>query len=180
MTTLSLNFQSERLRFFPLQEEHILLINQLHCLPMVAQFNTIGIPKDIQTTANLLAQRLSPVDKNNYGWAIFDSSKNFVGEAGMTLSPQRFKKAEISYSLHPNQWGIGLGTEVARRLIKFGFISLGLHRIEAGVAVSNHASIRVLEKAGMLREGIHRKILPLSKGWSDNFSYAILKEEWSV
>ena len=54
-----------------------------------------------------------------------------------------------------------------------------LHRIEA-VAVTNTASIRVLEKAGMVREGRHRKILPLASGWTDNYSYAVLDENLSA
>jgi len=54
-----------------------------------------------------------------------------------------------------------------------------LHRVGAGVAVQNAGSIRVLEKIGMKLEGRHRKILPLKEGWSDNFEYAILEEDWN-
>ena len=95
------------------------------------------------------------------------------------MAPARFQKAEISYSLLPEQWQKGLGTELVKQLLKHCFNTLGLHRVEAGVAIDNFASIRVLEKAGMKREGTQRKILPLSSGWSDNFSYAILKEDWT-
>ncbi len=62
-------------------------------------------------------------------------------------------------------------------MIQFGFKTLKLHRIEAGCAVENHASIKVLEKAGMIREGRGRQILPLKSGWADNFEYAILENE---
>ena len=48
---------------------------------------------------------------------------------------------------------------------------------EAGTAVENIGSIRVLEKAGMTREGQKRKVLPLKKGWSDNYIYAILEDD---
>ena len=112
------------------------------------------------------------------GWVIFDRKNTFLGEAGLVLAPKRFKKAEISYSLLPEHWNKGLGTEVAATLLKNCFQQLDLHRVEAGVAVKNFASIRVLEKVGMRREGTHVKILPLSTGWSDNYSYALLKEEW--
>lgn len=114
------------------------------------------------------------------GWALYDTRKNFIGEAGIILAPQCFQKAKISYSLAPDQWNKGLGTEIAKQLIQYCFNDLGLHRVEAGVAVHNHASIRVLEKAGMNREGTHCKILPLSSGWTDNYAYAILKEEWKA
>jgi len=61
----------------------------------------------------------------------------------------------------PEQWNQGYGTETARALIKFGFEKLSLHKIEAGVATENIRSINVLEKAGMIREGLRRKILPI-------------------
>ncbi len=174
------NFSSKNISFFALKEEHIPFIYALHALTAVAQYNTIGVPKDINTTAAILAKKLKAEEENDLGWVLYNSEQNFIGEAGISLAPQRFQKAEISYSLHPDQWNKGLGTEVAKQLLCFCFNDLGLHRVEAGVAVNNFASIRVLEKVGMRREGTHRKILPLSSGWSDNYAYAILKEEWTA
>ena len=55
--------------------------------------------------------------------------------------------------------------------------ALRLHRIETGCAVGNIGSIRVLEKAGMVREGRLRQVLPLRSGWSDNFKYSILETD---
>jgi RimJ/RimL family protein N-acetyltransferase len=56
--------------------------------------------------------------------------------------------------------GKGYGTEV-NRVLDFGFNDLNLHRIKAGCAVENIASIKVLEKVGMIREGRGRQLLPL-------------------
>lgn len=173
------NFSSTHLHFVALEKEHLLPIHRLHCCPEVAQFNTIGVPKHLEETTAVLAKRLDRNDQSNFGWAVFNSSHSFVGEAGLVLAAQRFKKAEISYSLLPDHWNKGLGTEMTRALLRFCFDHLGLHRVEAGVAIENRASIRVLEKAGMRREGHHRKILPLASGWADNYSFAILKEDWT-
>jgi ribosomal-protein-alanine N-acetyltransferase len=62
-------------------------------------------------------------------------------------------------------------------VIRFGFDNLNLHRIEAGCAVNNIGSIKVLEKAGMVREGKGRQVLPLKTSWSDNFLYSILETD---
>jgi RimJ/RimL family protein N-acetyltransferase len=56
--------------------------------------------------------------------------------------------------------GKGHGTEAVNRVLDFGFNDLNLHRI-AGCAVENIASIKVLEKVGMIREGRGRQLLPL-------------------
>ena len=84
---------------------------------------------------------------------------------------------EIYFKFSPASWGRGYATEVAKALIKSGFGKMNLHRIEAGVATENIKSIRVLEKAGMLREGIRRKVLPIRGEWKDNYHYSLLDED---
>ena len=77
----------------------------------------------------------------------------------------------------PKYWGKGYATEVAKGLIKVGFEEFKLHRVEAGVATDNVPSIRVLEKCGMIREGLRRKILPIRGEWKDNYHYAIIEDD---
>jgi len=71
----------------------------------------------------------------------------------------------------------GYGTECLKVIINYGFNKLKLHRIEAGCAVRNVSSIKVLENTGMNREGRARHVLPLKSGWSDNFEYSILETD---
>lgn len=96
----------------------------------------------------------------------------------MNIGVKKYQKAEIYYSLHPDYWGNGYATESVKTVLAFGFQQLQLHRIEAGVATANSASIKVLERAGMQREGLCRKILPIRGEWYDNYMYAILEEDY--
>ena len=112
-------------------------------------------------------------------WTIRESkSGDFVGEIGICLAATRFRMGEIYYNLSPTLWGNGYGLESCQAVLRFAFTNLRLHRIEAGVAVENARSIRLLKRLGMTQEGRKRKILPLQTGWSDNFIFAILKEEF--
>ena len=86
--------------------------------------------------------------------------------------------SDVSYKIHVNHWQKGYTTEALQRLISWGFNELNLHRIEAGCAVDNIASSRVMEKVGMTPEGRKRKNLPLKGTWSDSFIYAILDEDF--
>ena len=95
----------------------------------------------------------------------------------MTLSLDKFKLGEIYYKLSPVHWGKGYATEVSKALIKSGFEHFELHKVEAGVATENLASIKVLEKSGMTREGLRRKILPIRGEWKDNYHYAIVEDD---
>jgi len=86
-------------------------------------------------------------------------------------------KGEIFYKLHPHYWGNGYATEITRKLIEIGFKEFKLHKIEAGTAVKNIKSIHVLEKVGMIREGIRRKILPIRGEWVDSYHYSINEDD---
>ena len=160
---------------------YVEFIHELHSFPEVDEFNTLGIPKDIDETKELI--RPSIEDKMNVvrkqiAWTVFLKDNNvFIGEAGMHLSSDKFKLGEIYFKLHPMHWGKGYATEIAKSLIKFGFEKMNLHKVEAGVQTENIKSIRVLEKAGMTREGLRRKILPIRGEWKDNYHYAILEDD---
>lgn len=62
-------------------------------------------------------------------------------------------------------------------MIRTGFDKFHLHKVEAGVATENIKSVRILEKCGMTREGLRRKILPIRGEWIDNYHYAIVEDD---
>jgi [ribosomal protein S5]-alanine N-acetyltransferase len=156
-------------------------IHRLHSFPEVDEFNTIGIPDNIEETKVLIRPMIegqSDSPRRSFTWKIITREVNeFIGIAGMNLSCDKFKLGEIYYKLLPQYWGRGFGTEISKTLIKFGFENLHLHKVEAGVATDNVKSIRVLEKSGMTREGLRRKILPIRGEWKDNFHYAIVEDD---
>jgi len=156
-------------------------IHSLHTLPETDKYNTLGIPKNIEETKSVIAPWI--IDNQleeikNYTFAIvMQSDGKFLGLLGLKLGSAKFKGAEVWYKIHVDYWNKGYATESLKAIIHFGFEKLKLHRIEAGCAIDNIGSIKVLEKAGMTREGHRRKILPLKSGWSDNFEYAILETD---
>lgn len=176
-----MHLETDRLILQPLSWDDLDDIHEFHSIEGVARFNTIGIPKDIGVTREIIRGAIEDQEntiRSIYGWSIqLKSTKEFVGETGMSSSNNRFKRGEIHYHTHPKFWGKGYATEVAKRLIAFGFETLNLHRIEAGVATNNSGSIRVLEKSGMMREGMRRKILPIRGEWQDNYMYAIIETD---
>jgi len=62
-------------------------------------------------------------------------------------------------------------------VVRFGFGSLGLHRIEAGVFSRNPPSGRVLEKAGFMAEGLLRGCCRKGEAFEDVIMYAILRDD---
>jgi len=176
--------ESERLVMTEITNNDLNDIHTLHSTPEVDEFNTLGMPKDIQETSNFISATIKDqqtTDRKHICWTIkTKSDNNFIGIAGLVFSANRFRMAEIYFKLSPAFWGKGFATELAIRIFQFAFRDLGLHRIEAGVETENVRSIKVLEKLGMIREGIRRKILPIRGEWKDNYHYAILEEEFSA
>ena len=86
----------------------------------------------------------------------------------------------MGYVLRRESWGNGYATEAARVMLRIGFELLEAHRVFATVDTENVSSIRVLEKLGMTREGMHRQSFwsPLHGSWRDVYLYAILEGEW--
>ena len=85
----------------------------------------------------------------------------------------------LGYLVDPAYAGRGIGTAVATALLRIAFEEVGLHRVTAGCFADNVASWRVMEKAGMRREGHSvRDAWHAELGWVDGYQYAILADEW--
>jgi [ribosomal protein S5]-alanine N-acetyltransferase len=177
-----LNIITNRLKIRELSLGDIDHIHSLHSTPETDRFNTLGIPESIQTTEKLLAEWLTAQDtlpRTSYVFYIeLKDSSQFIGLIALNLREFKYRSAEVWFKLSFLYWGKGYGTEALTSILDFGFHELNLHRIEAGCAVENSGSIRMLEKAGMAKEGTKRKILPIRGEWEDAYSYAILEEEF--
>lgn len=176
-----MNISTERLDLIEITWDDLPDIHHLHSIAEVDEYNTLGLPHNEEETKEIIRpviENRSEEVRRLFIWKIKSKLKDdFLGISGFTLSADRFRMGEIYYKLLPKYWGKGFGTEVAKGLIKSGFEKFNLHRIEAGVATDNLPSVRVLEKCGMLREGIRRKILPIRGEWRDNYHYAIVEDD---
>jgi len=64
--------------------------------------------------------------------------------------------AGFAISVFPQARGRGVASKALRLAATWALRELGLHRVFAEAAADNHASIRVIEKAGFQREGVLR------------------------
>ena len=177
-----MNLQTERLHIREISLDDIGNIHILHSLPETDQFNTLGIPETIRVTENIVTEWIEKQNEHPRKSYIFclerKDSKQFTGLIGLHLKESKFRSAEVWFKILFAEWGKGLATEALKKVLEFGFRELNLHRIEAGCAVDNSASVKVLEKAGMIKEGMKRKVLPIRGKWFDAFSYALLSEDF--
>jgi RimJ/RimL family protein N-acetyltransferase len=110
-----------------------------------------------------------PATARGVSWAVADpGTDELVGHVGL-FDVQRGAGAELGYWVHPAARGRGVATESCRLALRHAFVpeedgGLGLSRVHAHVAEGNDASLRVLAKAGMTRQGRRRRALRLGDG----------------
>ena len=78
----------------------------------------------------------------------------------------------------PANWNKGYGREAARRMLRYAFEELNLHRVQLRVNVSNPAGIKAYEAAGFVREGILRQAAFVDGEAQDALLMAALRPEW--
>lgn len=82
-------------------------------------------------------------------------SGEVIGFCGL-VHPGGQVEAELKYALKHRYRGVGLATESAGAMLRYGARVHGLSRVIATAAPENAASHRVLEKVGMIRAGLRR------------------------
>jgi RimJ/RimL family protein N-acetyltransferase len=116
--------------------------------------------------------RLATAHARDYVFAI-DVDGFAVGAIGLKPGEDihRFS-AEIGYWLGEEFWNRGIATEAVRAVTNHAFATLGMARVHAEVFHWNTASMRVLEKAGFVREGVLAKSVFKDRQWADQVVFA--------
>ena len=89
------------------------------------------------------------------------------------------RAGKLGYATAFDHWGRGYAGDAARVLIDYGFRELGLHRISAAIGPDNRASIALVERLGMTREGTIRDHVFTNGAWRDSVLYSVLADEWA-
>lgn len=101
-----------------------------------------------------------PIEEENTNWDLVGGSELPDCEV------------EIGYILKKSAWGKGYATEATKRLLKFAFEETPLEEIVATIDSDNTASQRVLEKSGLVYEGMRRAYAAQCSG------FRITRQQW--
>lgn len=148
--------------------------------PLVTQYLTWDPHPDRRYTAKYLSYLSGRYDEGTfYDWGVvLRDERKLIGTCGFTRFSEENNSAECGYVLNPAYWGQGIAAEALTEVMRFGFTTLGLHRIECRYMIGNERSRRVMEKVGMSYEGTFRDALLLGAEYKTVGVCAILSDEF--
>lgn len=142
-------------------------------------------PYDVFSEEECKQEALSR-SNNNAFWAVcLKGNDKLIGNLYFQQQePKEFLTWKIGYVFNPVYYGKGYATEACKRILKYGFEELGVHRIIGKCNPENTASWKLLERLSMQREGFFRKPAFFRKTndgkpiWHNAYQYSILEEEF--
>ena len=160
--------------------------------PDVARYLPWRPHKDVEETQTFLSHLLNAIESGETHAWIVESKEDRVlmglmsmgvqsareGDFLSTDEERRYYKVGFAYHLARSEWSQGYATEAARALVDWAFSQTQVFRIWTVCDFENAASVRVLEKLGMVREGvlkrwgIHPNVSPEPR---DYYCYALTK-----
>jgi RimJ/RimL family protein N-acetyltransferase len=145
--------------------------------PEVTHFLIWRPHEDIGQTESMLTRAIAAWDGDvRFPYMItLKASGDVIGMIELRIEGHR---VELGYVMNKSFQGKGYMTEAVRAIIIWAFQQPNIYRVYATTDVENIASQRVLEKAGMQREGVLRRYIVhpnISDEPRDSYIYAIVK-----
>ena len=173
--------ETERLILRPIEPGDWRAVHRYASRPEVVRY----LPHEpfTEQDAAAFALRWSEQARQNDHWpemlvAVRKVDGRLIGHLPFVVFNAKYRTREIGWVFDPVAHGEGYATEAARAVLQLAFGELGLHRVVATCDPRNEASYRVMEKLGMRREAHFRRDVQIRGEWADEYSYAILDEEW--
>jgi len=116
---------------------------------------TLPFPYSIESALNWIPT-LEELFTNDirYEFAIANKvTGELYGAIGLS-HVKHYKNGEIAYWIGKEYWGNGYATEAVKAVIDFAFSEKGYHKVWGRFFTTNPSSGRVMEKAGMVKEGL--------------------------
>lgn len=144
-----------RLRFLSVDDTEAIFNNINHDKEVLKYFIDKYKEDISEMTLDKTIQRY--IEMRCYIFAIeLKETKEVIGMILQCSAPMGvFKGSEVGYAIGKKYWNQGYTTEAMGAMIEFLF-SLGVHKVIASYFTENIASKRVMEKCGMIHEGVRK------------------------
>ncbi|MEH6941314.1 GNAT family N-acetyltransferase [Bacillus sp. JJ722] len=176
---MSIKLETERLCIQPFKKDDAIRIRDLANDQELANILGFPHPYELEMAKDWIATQPELINNGiEYPLAVVcKESEEIVGTITLRVDKNN-NKGELGYWIGKDYWGKGYASEAVRRIIRFGFAELNLNKIWASAISRNKASIKVLEKANLQKEGTLKQNRLLLGNYEDVDVYGLLKVEY--
>lgn len=144
--------RTARLRLYPPRLDDLEARLAMDRDPEVLRYVS-AVPEDESEHRALIRRRILGLTGSGAFWHVEEAARpGFLGWCGL-FDLEDSGLIEIGYRYVRAAWGRGIATEAARAVLDHGFRVLALDPIVAVAHPQNAASLRVLDKIGLRRDG---------------------------
>ncbi len=179
--TVFTEIESARLRPRHFQDPDLTLFMGYRNDPIVAKYQSWEGISELEARTFIQEQKEIQPGVPGQGFQVAIELKAtgiLIGDCYFTINTLDHRQAEIGFTLSREYQGYGYATEAVSCFLNYAFHTFDLHRIIAITDCENIASVALLERLGMRREGHFIQNIWFKGKWGDEYLYAILKEEW--
>ena len=150
--------------------------------PEVTKYLTWPPHANVEVTKSLIKDWITRYENGGYfnGVMEYKETGKVIGNISVVKLNENTEAADIGYCMSKSYWGQGLMPEALTEVIKYLFDVVGLNRVAASHDVNNPKSGRVMDKAGMIQEGILRASGKNYLGICDEVWHAIIRSDRST
>lgn len=144
--------------------------------PQVLEYFGWMVPLSLTAEGQWYEQMLQ--DPSTRSFAI-EYEGQHVGGAGFSHIDARNSRAEVGLFIgRVDLWDQGLGRDVLKTLVRFGFEQMNLNRVYLRVFADNERGVHLYEKVGFQHEGCWRQAEFRHGRYHDLLWMSILRHEW--
>ena len=114
-----------------------------------------------------------------FDWALIEKeSGKMIGTCGFTEIYEREKRAEIGYVIAPAFHRRGFAPEALKKVMEYGFLTLGLTKLSGRFMEDNEASRTILERFGFQNDTVRNESI-FKRGKKERiFTYSLTKDQY--
>lgn len=178
--TMSMILETPRLILRKFKDSDIQSFIAYHNDPDIIRYQSWDVFSEEEAVDFVRSQKTSqPFTAGSWFQIAIELKENnqHIGDCAVNVKEDN-QQAELGFTISRNHQGQGYAFEAVSNLLDYLFTNLNFHRV-IGIADSeNAASIALLKKLGMRQEGYFIQSYYSEGKWSDEYFFAILKDEW--
>ncbi|MFD1720677.1 GNAT family N-acetyltransferase [Amnibacterium endophyticum] len=170
----------DRVRLRALRDDDLPLLDAWWEDPEQQALQQLAVrPRPAGSNAETHRRWSANADASAAGFSVETHDGLLVGHMALWGAKLPERDAHLGALIGAGHQGRGYGTEAVRLMVRYGFLAMGLNRIQLETFSFNDRARRAYARAGFVEEGVRREAVWIDGGFADEVIMSILRREWT-